>query len=410
VPPLPSQTHLPAVLQPPGQTAATPFELRPSLGFSEQYSDNFLISPTDKVGNFRSTISPGLLVGINGPHTRGTVSTTLSVAQDSINSFGDFSFFPSLSAAVTHAFNPRLSVSLVDTFIRSDEPALSNQFGLQQQRQTFTSNTLGLSADWLLDLLATQGYYQLSTFSSSTNTTIANILGGDVRVPLGQLTTAKAGYEFSHFSVPGGVPSESTGNLIWASIARQLSPLNSVGIWTSYSLQSFDNTRIWNTSLFAAYELPGRLSLSGSLGYGLLSSDSTENRSLFTTNTTLTYRFANAVIALAVLQDFNQSFLQGQNFGVTLTRSYTGFFGYAVTPFIDANLRASYSANEFTGVGNNEGSPNANTFTAAASLNWRIQRWLTASLDYTYTIYGSAAGSGNEATENRVTLWLRASF
>ena len=63
-------------------------------------------------------------------------------------------------------------MSLADTFVRSDEPALANQFGLQQQRQTFTSNTLSLSADWLLDLLAAQAYYQLSTFSSTSDTVI----------------------------------------------------------------------------------------------------------------------------------------------------------------------------------------------------------------------------------------------
>jgi hypothetical protein len=399
---------------PEATAASTAFELRPSVAFSEQYSDNFFISPTNKTSDFRSTISPGLLVGINGPRTRGTVSTSLSVAQDSINSFGDVSFFPSVSATIKHAFDPRLSLSLVDTFTRSDEPALANQFGLQQQRQTFTSNTLGLSADWLLDLLATQGYYQLSTFSSSTDT-ISNILGVVITVPLGRLMTAKAGYEFSHSSVSGANVSgsssnESTGNLIWASFAREFGPLRPVGVWTSYSLQSFDNTRIWNVSAFTAYELPGRLSLSGSLGFGLLSDDSSGSRPLLTSNTSLTYKFAKAVIALAILQDFNQTFLQGQNFGVTLTRSYTGTFSYALTPFIDTSVRASYSANEFTGVGNSQASPNSNAFSTGASLNWRVQRWLTASLDYTYTIYGSAGGSGNQATENRVTLWLRASF
>jgi hypothetical protein len=175
-----SQSHLPAQLPPPALTAGgLAVDLHPSVAFSEEYSDNFQISSTNKVDNFRSTISPGLLVGINGPRTRGTVSASLGVTQDSINSFGDLGFFPTLSVAVTHAFDPRLSVSLSDTFARSDSPALSNQFGLQQQRQTFTSNTLSLWADWLLDLLATQADYQLSTFSGTTDT-VTNILGADV--------------------------------------------------------------------------------------------------------------------------------------------------------------------------------------------------------------------------------------
>src|SRR5262249_1905183 len=159
------------------------FEFHPSVGLSEQYSDNFFLTSSNKTSNFRTTLSPGLLVGINGPKTRGTLSTSLNVAQDSTNSFGDFSFFPSLSTAVRHDFNPRLSVSLADAFTRSDEPALSNQFGLQQQRQPFASNTLTLSADWLLDLVATQGYVQLLTFSGGTDT-VTEIAGALLTLPL----------------------------------------------------------------------------------------------------------------------------------------------------------------------------------------------------------------------------------
>ena len=104
---------------------------------------------------------------------------------DSIDSFGDLHFFPSLCTAVKHAFDPRLRVTLVDTFARSDEPAPANQFGLQQQRQTFVSNILSLSADWVLDALTTPAYYKLSTFfGSGTSDTISNLLGADVGVPL----------------------------------------------------------------------------------------------------------------------------------------------------------------------------------------------------------------------------------
>jgi hypothetical protein len=421
VPPPPSQSHLPAEAPPAAPTAAArPFELHPSVSFSEQYSDNFEISSSNKIDNFRSTISPGLLVGINGPRTRGTVSASLGVAQDSIRRFGDFSFFPSVSASVRHQFDPRLTVSLSDAFSRSDEPALGNQFGLQQRRQPFTSNTLSLSADWLLDRVATQGYYQLATFFGESDS-IANILGADAGIRLGRIVAVRAGYEFSQIHTSGLTTSDSTGHLIWASVARQISPLRSVGVSTSYSVQSLDNTRIGNVSLFTAYELPGRISLSGSLGVGFLSSDAGGDFTTMTSSTSASYRFAKAVIGVAILQDFNQTGLQGQDFGVVLTRSYTGTFSYALTPFVDTTLRASYSENQFTGVGNSRASPDTKTLSAQASLAWRIRPWLTAGLDYTYTRYNSAALStiGNavpannvrgNATENRVALRLTSSF
>jgi hypothetical protein len=175
-------------------------------------------------------------------------------------------------------------------------------------------------------------------------------------------------------------------------------------------LQSLENVRIWNISLFTTYELPGSLSLSSSLGLAVLSSDVSGTLATYTTNTNASYRFAKAVIAVAILQDYNQTFLNGNNFGITLTRSYTGSFSYALTPFIDTSVRASYSDNEFTGVGNNRSSPNSNVFSALASVSWRVQRWLTAGLDYTYTRYGSVDGSGQAASENRFSLRLTASF
>lgn len=404
VPPPPSQSHLPAQFPAPELTATkTAFELRPSVAFSEQYSDNFFISNTNKTDDFRTTISPGLLVGINGPRTRGTVSATLAVAQDSINNLGDFSFFPTMSAAIKHAFDPRLSVSLVDSFTRNDEPALANPFGLQQQRRTFNSNTLGLSADWLLDVLATQAYYQLSTFSGGTNT-ISNILGADGTVPFGALTAARAGYEFSHTQTSGASGTESTGHMIWASVARQLGSLTSVGASGSYVLQSLDSTRIGNMWLFTTYELPGRLSLAGSLGYSLLRSDSGGTFSTIATDTRVSYRFARAVVSVALFQGFNQTGLQGENFGVVLTRSYSGSLGYALTPFIDATIRASYSDNEFTGSGNSQSSPPTKTLSAQAGLVWRLQPWLTMRADYTYTQYNSGSPSGGAATVGRAAI------
>jgi len=309
---------------------------------------------------------------------------------------------------VKHAFDPRLSLSLVDTFTRSDEPALANPFGLQQQRRTFTSNTLDLSADWLLGLFATQAYYRLSTFFGGADT-VSHILGGDVGVPLGALMAAKTGYEFSHRQTSGG-GNESTGHLIWASVARQFGPFRSVGVSTSYSFQSLDSTRIWNVSLFSPYELPGRLSLPTSLGMTLLPSDSGGTRVAVSSNSNATYRLAKAVISVALLQDFNQTGLQGQDFGVVLTRSYTGSLAYALTPFMDTSLRVSYSDNEFTGVGNSRSSPDTKTFSGGASLLWRLRPWLTVALDYTHNRHDLGPASGGTALENRAAIRLTASF
>ena len=101
-PPPASQSHVPSNLPITVPTtfpviSGAPFELHPSLGFSEQYSHNFRISSQSKVHNFRCTLTPRLSLLINGPRTQGVVPGSLGVVQDSVNSVGDLAIFSSLS-------------------------------------------------------------------------------------------------------------------------------------------------------------------------------------------------------------------------------------------------------------------------------------------------------------------------
>lgn len=59
---------------------------------------------------------------------------------------------------------------------------------------------------------------------------------------------------------------------------------------------------------------------------------------------------------------------------------------------------------------NGHASPNSKTFSATASLTWRLRRWLTMSLDYTYTWYNSGVASAGAATVNQAALRLAAAF
>jgi hypothetical protein len=224
--------------------------------------------------------------------------------------------------------------------------------------------------------------------------------------------SVRGGYEFSRSETSGDFSAGSTGNLVWAAFARQIGPLARVGTSATYSLQSLDDSRVWNASLFATYELPGRLSFAGSLGYSALTSDAGDT-STIATNTTATYRSGNAFVSVGILQDLEPTFTQGENFGITLTRAYSGTAGYAWTPFIDTSVRAAYSDNEFTGVGNTGGTRKALSLQAAVV--WRIRRWLTMTAEYQHNRYDGGdstapAGTAGTAVENRGTLSLAGSF
>ena len=255
--------------------------------------------PENKIDNFRSTISPGLLCRINGPRTQGTVSASLGIAQDSVNCFGDFESLPEpVGGGQARLRPPAEPVASPTPSSRSDEPALANQFGLQQQRQTFTSNSLGLSADWLLDLVATQAYYQLSTFFSTSEHRQLISWASNVGVPLGALMAVKGGYEFSYSQTSGATSSESTGNLIWASLARQVGPIDDgrrLGhLLASVARQHPDREHLalhhLRTARAAVVVCQPRLQLP-QLRCG-------RDLSTISTNTSASYRFAKAVISV----------------------------------------------------------------------------------------------------------------
>jgi hypothetical protein len=110
------------------------FDFHPTLGFSEEYSDNFNISVENKVENVRSIITPGLNLLIDTLQTQGRVSAGLGIALDSANSFGDVSLFGGLSGALQYAVSPRLTLYLTDNF--SHRSAVLGSVRLRQ-RQTY---------------------------------------------------------------------------------------------------------------------------------------------------------------------------------------------------------------------------------------------------------------------------------
>jgi hypothetical protein len=467
-PPAPSQTNIPAPLFVPGAPGGAPaagipgltipgafgattttfrgatLEFHPTLRLSEEYSDNFFQTTSHSQENFRSTLGPGFRLLLNGARTFGTAALIVDLVHDTApNSGDDLKVFPSLSLAIRYALTPRLALTFTETFIRNDAPAAADQFGIRRGRETFDTNTAGVTADWLLDQIATQAYYRNVLFLNETNTSgsntsqnginqstqtdsVANILGVNASTRILTDYLIRAGYEFSKTNAVGGnnsnsgVGGDTTSHTGFASASRLFGLYTTAGLSTSYSYQTQDNTRIFNASLFGAYGVPSGLSLSASVGYSILNSDTQSNDGTVSVNAVASYRFTRAVISVGVTQDFQQTAQQGQNFGTVESRSYFGNFLYQLTPFINVTADARYSESTPTGTGNVQTNQTQTTLSYGAAVNWLVLRWLTASLRYDFTkVTGSSAfnqdsftnsGNGGTFTENRATLNLFATF
>jgi hypothetical protein len=457
VAPAPSQTNIPApfpyatpgAAATPGLTGRAPavtgafaptvttvrgafLEFHPTARASLDYSDNFFQTTSRSEENFRSILGPGFTLLVNGARTFASLSTTIDLVHDTArNSGDDVKVHPSLTGLIRYQLTPRLALSLSDTFIRDDSAQTADQFGIRRGRQTFSTNTASLTADWLLDQVALQAYYRNVLFFNESEgqqsgavatedqqDSITHILGLNASTRFAIDYILRAGYEFSKTDSTGGtVGNDNTSHTVFASVARQFGLYASAGVMASASFQSDQNTRIYNASLFGAYGLPTGLSVGARLGYSILQSDSGGNNGGdeggLSAELNASYRFARAVFSVGVFQDFRQSGQTGQNFGTVESRSYFGSFLYQWTPFINTTLDATYSENEPTGTGNIDSGRTQTALTYGASLNWQILRWLTASLRYTHTkqtgndVFNQAAAGGNgDFSENRAVVTL----
>ena len=149
------------LFDPPTRPGAT-YELHYSLGVTEEYTDNFNLSQTDKESNFRTSISPGVTLLINGAKTRGRLSFTPSFSYDSSND--DTNVFLSFGAGVVWEVTPVFRLTLADTLSLSDDYLTAGTLSLRRERSKYVSNIFSLYGDYRRDTLSVSPYYILSTF------------------------------------------------------------------------------------------------------------------------------------------------------------------------------------------------------------------------------------------------------
>ena len=94
------------------------------------------------------------------------------------------------------------------------------------------------------------------------------------------------------------------------------------------------------------------------------------------------------------------------------TASVSGSAGYKFTPYLSAFISGTYRKNKFRGDGgggNTQSGQDDKTVSATANVTYQILRWLTATVDYTYTDRRSSDPLASYV-ENRVRGALNASF
>jgi opacity protein-like surface antigen len=109
-----------------------------SLSLVEEYSDNFFLSESDPQDVYRTSLNLGTVYRLES--ARSFVSLANSIRGSYYAGAGQGTFaFANLSLNAGYEL-PRLSVSLSESFIRSDEPEEATPAGVQRQRRPFSQN------------------------------------------------------------------------------------------------------------------------------------------------------------------------------------------------------------------------------------------------------------------------------
>jgi hypothetical protein len=406
------------LFDPPTRPGAT-YELRYSLGVTEEYTDNFNLTKTDKESNFRTLISPGVTLLINGARTFGRLSFTPSFSYDSSND--DTNLFLAFGGTVVWKATPFFTLTAADTLNLSDDYLTAGTLSLRRERNKYISNVFSLYGDYRRDTLSVSPYYVLSTFfDDGGDDTVSHSVG----VTLGKTflirNTATVGYEYLN-SDTSDDGDDVSGHQVTLSLAHQLNAQTAVGLSGSYAhryvsgggLPGSDEYYIVTVSAFGSYTVPGIWSASASTGYTWLRAIDvsprvpTDSESLPFVSAQVSYfALPRTVLTLSGHSGFSESFSRGENFGVVETYGVAGTVNYAVTPLVGAFASASWNSSQETGVAGGVSGDPEDTYRVSTGLSYQALRWLSLGLTYSYT---HALGDDG-FTENRVTATATASF
>jgi hypothetical protein len=410
---------------PPGGRPRGWFELRPTFGISEEYSDNFRRSAENRESNFRTALNPGIQVLLDRGLLTGSALYKLSAFYDSLPQ----------ETGTHHAFNgllawqatPRLRLSLLEALRQNDDPEQADELQTTQQRREFLSNRTFLTSDYVLDTLQTKQYYHFSSFTRSggqESKSQTHTFGLSATKILGAINHLTGGYEYllnnstTDQGAAAGTPitaeSTITGHQVTGSFARDLSAVMTAGVSAAYAFRERESNSQtssfsrWTFSVFDNYTLTDKLIVRASVGVGQLTTDGSAQDPVLITTTAASYVLGPATFAVKFSRGFSESFTESENFGVILTTSFSASVSYQFTPLLTGRILGTYRENESTGAGADVSNRNVKVYTARAGITYQIASWLTATLEAFHT--DRTSGSQPSVNENRVHAVVNAIF
>jgi hypothetical protein len=111
-----------------------------SISLAEEYSDNFFLTDRNPQEEYRTSLSIGTVYRLEGGRSFVSLANSLSGSYDARAGQGEFTY---VNLALNAGYQlPRLSLSLSESFLRSDEAADATPTGVRRQRRPFSQNII----------------------------------------------------------------------------------------------------------------------------------------------------------------------------------------------------------------------------------------------------------------------------
>ena len=428
-----------------------PLEIIPSISLSERYNDNYFQRTTNKISEWRTTISPSLDLGLSTARSRSDLHYTLGVFHSTALDNNPY-IQHYLNGSSKISLTERFSFLVTEAFVVSDDPGITNPQGVDNQVKLTRNDVSGSllyqgdqHSGWLKytntnidrEFFSVTGPAPVSTEASSSFKNHLDIVGAGGKWLVGPVTTVTGSetVTFGDFSESGTSIGQTASSFVVyeTSLAadREFPGDTRGGVATTWSLRDPDvgkNVNLVKPSITVTRPITTSVSATASLGYDFAFGGVHTNEP--SGSLTLTY-LGNAVTAnLTFAQAMYETFTNSQNIGLTRRRELIAGVSYKPTDRVTLSTRGSIVQTKFfePDVAFSQGivlpttnpRPTSTFYTFEAAINVVLTRVFSASLSYVHwrrDIADSSAAQQAASTfaledfsSNAVTLQLRARY
>jgi hypothetical protein len=389
------------------------FQWSAGISLSEEYDDNINLEPDNEQHDWITLISPRFNATLKTEETEISLDYDLGISLYASNDQNNTArHYLSLTGFKGVPIVEDVTLDLDAVFIVSEDPIEISDYvtSVRQTRDRYYRNTAGGRINYHFGEEDTfyVGFHHILLVNDDPD-----VEDSEKFQPAAGITywfNIHHGLSFDYAFVRGDfeISEEFNEHVGTATYTYRFSP--GTKTFLSYKYDEFDYVGIkedyvvHDAKLGFTHQLTESFLATLSGGYFLQDREQSGDTSRFTGNAAIDsrFRFEKSSLILDAETGYRQQFFEAENLGFTIFYRTSVAFVYSFTENLAADLSGFYQFDDFQ-----ETTPDREdqNWGGQAALNWKVWRWLTASLSYAYRERNSTIDE-NDFTDNRVTLTL----